>query len=272
MTPGGAPYNTFDLGTCKRGDVWRVELNRWANVFMVDSSNLAAFKRGNNFTHFGGGLIKRSPYDFVVPRAGRWHIVANTWGLRDSAKVSVRPLQQPQAMAPAAPHQVDLASIANNAGRYAGSDEAPPVAPAAKQYDVFVSHASEDKDDVVRPLAHALQDQGLEVWYDEFELRVGASLRRSIDAGLANSRFGVVVLSQAFFNKGWSNYELDGLVTREVAATGTQLILPLWHRVTKAEVVAYSPTLADKLALQTGDSTVEEIATEIAGVVQRELT
>jgi len=117
-------------------------------------------------------------------------------------------------------------------------------------------------------LALALQAEGLRVWYDEFELRVGVSLRRSIDTGLANSRFGVVVLSEPFFRKGWTNYELDGLVTREMSQGSGQLILPLWHRVTKDEVVRYSPSLADKLALRTSDSTVEEIASEIAAVVR----
>lgn len=87
--------------------------------------------------------------------------------------------------------------------------------------------------------------------------------------GLANSRFGVVVLSPAFFGKGWSNYELDGLVTREVGGGG-QIILPVWHRVTKSEVVGYSPSLADKLARRTADSTAAEIADEIASVIRAE--
>ena len=52
---------------------------------------------------------------------------------------------------------------------------------------MFISHASEDKDAVVRPLAHALQEFGLSVWYDEFELRIGDSLRRKIDWGLAKA-------------------------------------------------------------------------------------
>jgi hypothetical protein len=265
----GLPYNTFDLGTCRPGDIWRVELNRAANVFMVDSSNLAAFKGNRNFTHYGGGgLITRSPHDFVIPRSGRWHIVAHTWGLRDSARVSVTHIPQIQPMSPATPQLVDLASIAQNAAIYPGADGAPPVAPTIKEYDVFVSHATEDKESIVRPLAHALQAEGLRVWYDEFELRLGVSLRRSIDAGLANSRFGVVVLSESFFRKGWTNYELDGLVTREMSQGGGQLILPLWHRVTKDEVVRYSPSLADKLALRTSDSTVEEIASEIAAVIR----
>ncbi len=264
---GGLPFNQFDLGQCKKGDVWRVELSRAANVFMVDSSSFSAFKRGRDFKYYGG-LLQRSPHDFVVPRTGRWYIVAHTWGLRGRAQITVTPLRSVGPMPAAAPQQVNLASIASSAASYPGSENAPLVPPAEKQYDVFVSHASEDKESIVRPLAHALQDKGLAVWYDEFELRIGSSLRRSIDVGLANSRFGVVVLSESFFKKGWSNYELDGLVTREVAQGGVQLILPLWHRVTKAEVIEYSPSLADKLALRTSDNTVEEIAAEIAEVIR----
>jgi hypothetical protein len=134
-----------------------------------------------------------------------------------------------------------------------------------REYDVFISHASEDKEAVVRPLANALREGGLRVWYDEFELRIGDSLRRKIDLGLAKSRFGVVVLSRAFFGKGWPNYELDGMVTR--AVSGEQVLLPVWHEITKKEVIDYSPSLADKLARSTGTHTVEEIATEIISVI-----
>ena len=60
---------------------------------------------------------------------------------------------------------------------------------ANKEYDVFISHASEDKDSVVRPLALALKEKGVNVWYDEFELKIGDSLRRKIDQGLSKSRY-----------------------------------------------------------------------------------
>ena len=147
-----------------------------------------------------------------------------------------------------------------------GHDEPPGTSESAREYDVFVSHANEDKDEVVRPLAHALQAAGLRVWYDEFELRIGDSLRRKIDMGLAKSRFGVVVLSASFFGKGWTNYELDGIVTR--AVSGDQVLLPIWHEVTKKQVIEYSPSLADKLARNTATRTVEEIAAEIAEVIR----
>ena len=116
-------------------------------------------------------------------------------------------------------------------------------------YNVFISHASEDKDEIVRPLANALQEEDLRVWYDEFSLRIGDSLRRKIDQGLANSRVGLVVLSHSFIAKGWTNYELDGIITKVV--TGEQVLLPIWHKLSKQEVIAFSPSLADKLARST---------------------
>ena len=134
-----------------------------------------------------------------------------------------------------------------------------------KEYDVFISHASEDKDAVARPLAEALRSNGISVWYDEFELRIGDSLRRKIDKGIANSNFGVIVISRDFIHKGWTNYELDGLITRTV--NGEQVMLPIWHNVTKREVIDYSPSLADKLARNTTDFTIEEIADEIADLI-----
>ena len=120
------------------------------------------------------------------------------------------------------------------------------------EYDLFISHASEDKDDFVRPLAETLQGLGLKVWYDEFSMRVGDSLRRKIDSGLRNSRYGTVVLSADFIKKEWTNYELDALVAREM--NGHKMILPIWHKITKTDVMNYSPNLADKIALNTSFS------------------
>lgn len=131
-----------------------------------------------------------------------------------------------------------------------------------KEFDFFVSHASEDKDDFVKPLIVAMKEMDLRVWYDEFELSVGDSLRRSIDKGLSNSKYGVVVLSSSFFNKNWTQYELDGLVTKEME--GRKVILPIWHKVSKNEVVSYSPTLADKVALNSSIYSIEEIVEKLS--------
>ena len=104
------------------------------------------------------------------------------------------------------------------------------------------------------------------MWYDETELRIGDSLRRKIDAGISRSRFGLVVLSKQFFRKGWTAYELDGLVTRSV--DGSQVLLPVWHEISKDEVIDASPSLADKVALRTADYSIDEIADEVASVIR----
>ena len=142
----------------------------------------------------------------------------------------------------------------------------PRVVNGDEAFDVFISHASEDKDAFVRYLAQALIDEGLKVWYDEFSLRIGDSLRQKIDKGLAGSRVGLVVLSPAFIGKGWTNYELDGIVTR--AVSGDQVLLPIWHNLTKQQVIDFSPSLADKVARSTATHTVAEIAKEIAELIR----
>lgn len=115
-------------------------------------------------------------------------------------------------------------------------------------YDVFICHASEDKKSFVRPLANELLKAHLEVWYDEFTLTVGDSLREAIDKGLAQSRYGVVVLSPAFFRKRWPKRELNGLVAREMSE-GDPVILPIWHGTGPEEILKYSPPLADVKAI-----------------------
>lgn len=136
-----------------------------------------------------------------------------------------------------------------------------------KSYDVFISHASEDKVGFVRPFVEALRAKDVIVWYDDFELQVGDSLRRSIDNGLKNSKYGIVVLSDAFFNKEWPQRELDGLFAREV--NGEKIILPIWHKISKNEVMSYSPTIGDMLAINTTDFMIEEIAEKIATRIKR---
>lgn len=251
-----------DLGYRNAGDCVEVTLTAGANVRLLDASNFSSYQRGRQHRYYGG-LAQRSPVRLVIPSSGHWHCVVDMQGLRGSVRAGLRVIPS-EAMRPLPPireQRRDIAAIAANAA------EAPPGHEVTnREYDVFISHATEDKDGVVRPLAHALQGLGLSVWYDEFELRVGDSLRRKIDEGIVRSRFGIVVLSHAFFAKSWPQYELDGLVTMSV--TGRQVILPLWHHISKDEVVEQSPSLADKVALRTSDYSIDEIAAEIAAVVQ----
>jgi len=135
-------------------------------------------------------------------------------------------------------------------------------------YDVFICHAGEDKDSFVRPLALKLRQHRVEVWYDEFSLVAGMSLRRSIDMGLARSRFGVVVLSPSFFGKNWPEWELSGLVQRHLSGS-RNVLLPIWHDVTEQRVAAYSPPLADVFAIQSNLG-LDEVARRLLEVLQPE--
>ena len=138
---------------------------------------------------------------------------------------------------------------------------------ATTEWDAFICHASEDKEDFVRALAEGLRARGLKVWYDEFTLTLGDSLRRSIDRGLARSRFGVVVISPDFLRKEWPQKELDGLVAREVA--GVKVILPVWHKITGDEIRRISPTLADRLTVSS-DRGLAHVITELMRAIERD--
>lgn len=257
-----------DLGYQQAGSVVEVNLQgSAANVRLMDSSNFSAYRAGRQHRYYGG-LAQRSPVRLPIPHSGTWYVAVDMQGLRGQVRSSARVIPA-AALRPLPPiNEAPLSSIPTLVRDH---DNAPPISNDAAEdqrtFDVFISHASEDKDDVVRPLAEALRSAGLDVWYDEFELKIGDSLRRKIDRGLVSSRFGVVVLSKAFFGRGWPEYELDGLVTR--AVSGDQILLPIWHNVTKSEVISYSPSLADRLARSTTTHTVEEIAAEIAQVIGR---
>ena len=250
-------HQYYDLHQLRGGEVVEVQLANAANVRLMDSSNYSSYKRGQQH-RFYGGYVKQSPYRIPVPNSGHWYVAIDLGGYSGNIRSSVRVLPGVLPTVRNAP----LSSVPSlRLDRHADSE----VDDRIREYDVFVSHASEDKEAVARPLAEKLRQLGLRVWFDEFELKIGDSLRRKIDKGLANSKFGVVVLSKSFIKKGWANYELDGIVTKSVS--GQQVILPIWHDITKQEVIDYSPSLADKLARNTAINTIEEIAEEIKEVV-----
>ena len=252
-----------DLGYQKRGATAVVALRgNAANVRLLDSSNFNAYKSGRQHRYWGG-LVKQSPYRVVIPNDGHWHVTVDLMGMapgaRVSSSVSVEPPPLPMART-ASPAPLSEVHV-----------ERPPsgIDGDGRSWDVFISHASEDKVAIARPLFDALTRFGVSVWFDEAELHIGDSLRRKIDQGLARSAFGIVIFSEAFFAKGWPQYELDGIVTRSVA--GEQNLLPIWHKVTKDEVRAQSPSLADKVARSTTEFTIEQIAEEIARRVRPDL-
>jgi TIR domain len=131
----------------------------------------------------------------------------------------------------------------------------------------FISHDSRDKDVLVRELAHEMVRLMCPVWYDEYSLKVGDSLRASIEKGLKETRKCIVVLSPNFLsNEGWTKAEFDSIFTREILEK-KNVVLPVWHNVGAKEVYEYSPRLADKVGLSSSLG-VEELARRLNSAVK----
>jgi hypothetical protein len=252
----------YDLGQIRKGSTVMVQLGNQANVLLMDASNYRTYASGRSgqFRYYGG-LQKRSPARLAVPSDGHWYVAIDLGGHSGKIRSGVAVEPPPRGFLPPMRDTGSLTQIRRNPAA-----SPPPDALGGQIHDVFLSHASEEKETVARPLAAALDALGVTVWLDELQLGIGDSLRRSIDRGIRSSRFAVVVFSASFFTKGWTQYELDGIVTRTV--DGQQNLLPIWHNVNRDDVINYSPSLADKLARSTATHTIEEIAQEIAAVVR----
>ncbi|RJP92429.1 MAG: toll/interleukin-1 receptor domain-containing protein [Desulfobacteraceae bacterium] len=141
-----------------------------------------------------------------------------------------------------------------------------PLEPASKKkWDLFICHASEDKKDFVSLLANTLKQKGIAVWYDDYCIGWGDSIRQSIENGLKSCKFGIVVFSHAFFQKNWPQQELDALFQRMTA--GEARILPIWHGIDEADLRTYSPLFSGRLAKKS-DCGVEALSTEIKAILQ----
>jgi hypothetical protein len=149
---------------------------------------------------------------------------------------------------------------AMRSGRKNGTRRRP-----SSKLDVFVSHATEDKG-FVTPLVKALESAGIKVWYDTNMLGWGDDLRSSIDRGLANSRYGIVVFSKAFLKgKHWTEHELSGLFAKE--RYGRRVILPIWHKITRRDLVKYSPAFADRIAKVSQKDSINDIVKSLKAIV-----
>ena len=126
----------------------------------------------------------------------------------------------------------------------------------------FISHDTRDKKDIAEPLALQLLKFSCSVWFDDFSLKVGDSLREGIEAGLRQCPKCILILTPRFLsNEGWSKREYDSIFTRELVEK-QKVILPVWHGVSAADVYKYSPILADRVATQWSLG-VEEVARKL---------
>lgn len=127
-----------------------------------------------------------------------------------------------------------------------------------KEFDVFISHASEDKTEFVEPLSKTLTEHNISNFYDKESIDWGDSIPTKIDKGILHSKICLLVISPNFIRKRWTQREKDAFMMLD-----EKKILPIWHKVSKDEVQNFSPTIAAINALNTADNTLEEIATKL---------
>lgn len=140
---------------------------------------------------------------------------------------------------------------------------------SVQKYDLFISHASEDKDSLVRPLAILLERLSVKVWYDEFSLKLGDDLSLSIDRGLQASRHGLLILSKSFLAKNWTDYEYRSLLSRQI--DGERVLLPLWYGIDKEDVKKYSLYLAGIKALPVSFGNFKSVIPAVLQVVRPDI-
>lgn len=113
----------------------------------------------------------------------------------------------------------------------------------------FISYDSRDKEQIARPLAIKLQQSNCPVWFDEFSLGAGDSLRESIEKGLKETAKCIVILSQHYLlNRRWTKVEFNSVFTREIIEE-RNVFLPVWAGVSVKDVYEYSPSLANRLGV-----------------------
>ncbi len=141
--------------------------------------------------------------------------------------------------------------------------EAVAADPVIREHDVFLSHAGPDKQ-VAGELYEELSARGLDVWFDGAELRLGESLTRQIDRGIARSRVGVVLVTEAFLEgRQWTEREVGGLMS------GRRRVIPVLEGVSFDDLAGYSPLLADLVGLSTETEGFGEIAEQIAATLRQ---
>lgn len=139
-----------------------------------------------------------------------------------------------------------------------------------REFDIFISYVQSDSSDYVDILYDELVSSGIKVFRDIAEMRIGQSMRQSMDNALAKAKFAIVIFSPDYLSKYWTQYELDGILSKEYL-TGDQMILPLWHNITANELASKSPSLANKLAWNSAVNTIEEIATTVGALLGKDI-
>ena len=132
----------------------------------------------------------------------------------------------------------------------------------------FISHDSRDKE-IASEIANELQKRMCPVWYDEYSLKLGDSLRESIERGLKECKKCILILSPNFLtNSGWTKAEFNTIFIREIIET-KKLVLPIWAGASKQEIYDYCPILVDRVGIN-WDKGIDIVTSKIQQAVLAE--
>ncbi|MDE7243035.1 MAG: DUF1883 domain-containing protein [Oscillospiraceae bacterium] len=250
----------YDLGNLQKGHFVEVVLQRnVVNVRLLDDESFQDYKDGDSY-YYIGGRVQMSPVYLKVPQTGHWHLVIDAQGLYTSLENGrVRLLLNPP------PTMQNLMNrIMYNDGKEI-TEVYDRTVPLKNKYDIFISFVPEDRGDVARPLAHYLTQKGVPAGFEEFEIKDGGWIE-SLDKGLSNCRYGIVIISRNMILKRWKAYEWESAAAK--ITSGLKPVFPVWHNVNQEEIAEYSKSLSKKPARWTGRSSIETIASEIAGIIR----
>lgn len=127
------------------------------------------------------------------------------------------------------------------------------------EYDVFISHANADKEALIEELNESLTKLGVKIFYDKEELEWGDNWKDKILNGTQKAEFAIIVISQNFFDREWTERELNEFLNRQ-NRNGQKLILPILHNITVQQLKEKYPTVADIQAIDASKYTCDQIA------------
>jgi len=253
-------HQHYDLNHMEAGCVVEVALDGAANVKIMNHASYQEYRAGRRHV-FIGGYVTDPSFRAAIPENGHWHVVLDLGGQPGRIRSGVRVLQGPQQPAYQSPPQptARISSLITVPSLILGRKG------ENRTQDVFILHIPDDKA-VVRSFAFALRKKGLKVAYDDYELGPGENVHQKVNAGMGTSNFGVVVISRSFVKQGWVEGGVGQLIVRPFS--GKQVLLLLWHDITRGEVLEFCSAIADMEARHTGVSTFDEIADDIAALLQ----
>ena len=138
------------------------------------------------------------------------------------------------------------------------------------EYDVFLSHANADKENFVDELSASLEKLGIRMFYDKTSLEWGDNWKDRILEGTKKAEFAIIVISEHFFDREWTEKELAEFLNRQ-NRNGQKLILPIIHNITNGDLRKKYPSVADIQTIDSQKYTCDEIALLFARQLIRRL-